>query len=557
MGIQKTIKATRTVYRERAKQQVGPLITLLAQDVQIGTTVLGRVPNDNPAFPILYRDLLQFLDGCAELVAAGSVHGAFIQGRVILEFALQAMYAPARPDELLYAAMRQVREMLLAPDSAFPPAEVEQFEGVYAKLLQDTAVREVGRAYQKREEERGHAPPWYTLNGGPQSVKALADEVGLPETYGAYCRWSRAVHSYDSAAKAEGRVHDFDGSTTNELIATLHELFVRATGMLIRSDPEAFGLFQRDIKNGAGPILLRAGRRDLYEQSEAILSALTPDPGSAEATMSRGGRGVPPYHPRRARERMSKLMGSSLQRAMSLLAISTIATESFASAGAYETRVARAAFGLHRQVAEGFDALIHLVLAGCLTSASVQLRVLIESAAQLTYLLKKNNEELATACLLQADLEEAWSASGDHLVSAPMPVDLNSLERTVWLAMDGLRQRAGTPVPWYRLNGGPRSLQGLLTAQGQGDTMDNYKALGGVVHRPNLHLTYFSGPVPALRTCETIPWEPIVEGAYLVFTSAEIEFLRYFHPEYLKEWIGFAGHANEMMKKRGLDHVEA
>jgi hypothetical protein len=107
------------------------------------------------------------------------------------------------------------RDMGIGPDSDFPLPDpvlarerVAALRGMLSQPDYGTVAAEYARAAAKRR-----IPPWYSLFGGPASLRDLAGRLGAVDDYLIlYRTWSRTAHAVDlerqlTSADGEGAVH--------------------------------------------------------------------------------------------------------------------------------------------------------------------------------------------------------------------------------------------------------------------------------------------------------------------------------------------------------------
>ena len=539
-----TVRNTRAEFSARTRKKIGPAVDLLPADVQIGLLTLARIARCGDPIVPLYGAMLEGLDGCAEMLKSGMLAGAYVQGRSVLEHGLQLLYGMKNFNPLLCAAFQENIDALLAAQ-ANPDKPADAILNLQARLFAQEEWRMWHREYLEKSEKNGYPPRWYSVAGGPGTLKKLADEVKLQHFYGFYSRWSAVVHGAEAREKHTGDVLDLDGDPAAELIAPLHMFFcLVTTRVAARDSEETFTAFRRDLVNKTTP-LLRAAK--LPETPEAMLqgvdsiAARTPAESIYKTALLRKVSGV---NPGRARQRMTALMGPTAQKNLNFQALSSRVFLDLSRDAAYDTHVARALLGLYRQCMESFNAFVSLIFAGCIVPAAVQARTVIDLGAQFQYLVRRNNEHLAAACLVAGRIGAAWSKCADMETSVPAPDDLTRQEVLAWRDLDSLRCRESRPVQWYSLLRGPRNVDGLLRAMELGFAVDYLHALNREVHQARFVGFLSPDALEGPRTRIHDHWVALVQPcsfiAYLVGTS----FARYFRPddeEYAKA-LGLAVH---------------
>jgi hypothetical protein len=238
---------------------------LLGRAVQ----TVGAVAEPRPAYlglVLLLRHAVEMADGVDELVRAGAVQPSLLQVRAILEARMQLLFllcdrSPAGPNPLrsedfdpvprdstgaaltgsafeevqdargaaYYVA--EVRRQLRRVETLDPQAMADRLEDLVGTrtvppyitdpavqaeaaagaaglraVLADRRYAPVNAEFERRRGRRSHDVKWYSLGGGPHSVRGLARSVGMALQYDAMYAGSSAVtHGGDVFAQL-GRV---------------------------------------------------------------------------------------------------------------------------------------------------------------------------------------------------------------------------------------------------------------------------------------------------------------------------------------------------------------
>lgn len=221
-----------------AKAQVRPLTEksgpLLNEVLRYGLALFARCSyrpaggDENLVILLTYRHFLEALDSVNVLVEESAPAPAGLLLRTMFEALLTIEYvtqdqgkAQSRAFALLYQVELQRRRFYLQQDPSTPqgkelrsfisndpyyndwkPIDVPDLNGrlnEIQKMLDIPDMKQISLEYAKTKKGRGGRPPWYSLFGGPRTVRDLAKLLKRPAAYEfLYREWSERTHSVDA-----------------------------------------------------------------------------------------------------------------------------------------------------------------------------------------------------------------------------------------------------------------------------------------------------------------------------------------------------------------------
>ena len=222
----------RDLAKARVREASDVAVPMLKEVVNQGAAVLARsigaAKGGDEHVPIVhgFRQLLELIDGIAELVAEAAFFAARPLLRAAFEALLQVEYllqedTVRRAHNYLVADIRNRLKVYRSLDPATPSGEdlrrhVEQDErtsGVDFSPPDDLAERidrfkrllqkpgrweEANQRFADAERQMNRVPPWFALDNGPRRINNLAVALGRGGQYRIlYPDWSGTVHARD------------------------------------------------------------------------------------------------------------------------------------------------------------------------------------------------------------------------------------------------------------------------------------------------------------------------------------------------------------------------
>jgi hypothetical protein len=271
----------RDLSKVAAKEVIELTSSLLTEIANYGTTVFGRCmasakgePNEDLATLLLYLHVVEMTDGIQVLVGEccptpaepllRSAFEALLSLRYIVRddyrhrsLAWLADYTRSRLAEYDLADSEtahggRFREALRREGRNIPLPENSEVRAAAAKLqplLQSDQFREVVAEFDTLRRQRRRHPAWYSLFGGPQTLRQLAVTVQMETMFsGFYPYWSRVAHAQDArrflGVPRDGR----QGFNRLRNTAGIRQLASLATSVFLDGTQALLGHFRPDEK---------------------------------------------------------------------------------------------------------------------------------------------------------------------------------------------------------------------------------------------------------------------------------------------------------------------
>lgn len=224
-----TTKPVRQVLdRQAAKQNVqrfvAPVQPLLQEVIDYSTAALVRcmasaprngTPDVSATHFVLFRQVIELADAIEVMLSHGCVTPtkpllrSMFEAMLSLEYQLESTVDEDRRTlSWVHEDIRQRRRANLRirdgehtdgfledmPDEVFDGAR--QFVEDMTTVLQEPHMQEVVEEYRAFKKQHRRVPRWYSLFGGPRSVRELAEQCGLLDMYETkYREWSASLHA--------------------------------------------------------------------------------------------------------------------------------------------------------------------------------------------------------------------------------------------------------------------------------------------------------------------------------------------------------------------------
>lgn len=224
------------LYRELAKASAKEIIAiaspLLQELVNYATNAFQRCqtsstgkPDEDLPILILYLHVIEMTDAIEALISQSCPIPAILllrssfEAQLAIDYILEADYqrrsfawlveylhhrlnqyrmlGPSQQggkDFLAALSADEIGRFMRAPLPDLPPKAIENLESLLGTPNYQIAEAE----YQKVKKTRKRMPAWYSLFGGPRSLRELAKHVNRPAQYDfLYRQWSRIIHAGD------------------------------------------------------------------------------------------------------------------------------------------------------------------------------------------------------------------------------------------------------------------------------------------------------------------------------------------------------------------------
>jgi hypothetical protein len=206
-------------------------IPLLREVLNHGLALFARCSyrpegeDENLVILLVYRHLLEMLDGVIILIAESAPAPAALQLRAMFEALLTIEFLTqdkrkTRPRALVYLYQVEIHrkrfylsqdptsaegkafQSFLATDpysKDWKPSNSAEIAGrvkeIYA-MLERQEFREIAAEHRRTRKRVRGSPAWYSFNGGPRNIAELAKSLGRGASYTLlYREWSERTHS--------------------------------------------------------------------------------------------------------------------------------------------------------------------------------------------------------------------------------------------------------------------------------------------------------------------------------------------------------------------------